>query len=92
MKKILAIVIGIAFAFGTVGYVAAQTPATAPKAEDKKATGAPDEKKGDKMEMKGAEKEKKGAKMEKKGAKMEKRGAEMEKKGAKMEKKADEKK
>ena len=35
MKKILAIVIGIAFAFGSAGYVAAQTPA--PKAEEKKA-------------------------------------------------------
>jgi hypothetical protein len=35
MKKILAIVTGIAFAFGTAGYVAAQTPA--PKADEKKA-------------------------------------------------------
>ena len=34
MKKILAIVIGIAFAFGTAGYAAAQAPAT--KTEDKK--------------------------------------------------------
>ena len=34
MKKILAIVIGIAFAFGTAGYVTAQAPA--PKTEDKK--------------------------------------------------------
>ena len=34
MKKILAIVIGIAFAFGSAGYVAAQAPPT--KTEDKK--------------------------------------------------------
>jgi|GraSoiStandDraft_13_1057314.scaffolds.fasta_scaffold127441_2 hypothetical protein len=34
MKKIIALVMGIAFAFGTAGFAAAQTPAT-PKAEDK---------------------------------------------------------
>jgi len=52
MKKILAIVVGIAFAFGTAGYVPAQTGTTAPalKAEDKKAN----EKKGEKVEKKGA--------------------------------------
>ena len=33
MKKIIALVIGIAFAFGTAGFAAAQAPA--PKAEDK---------------------------------------------------------
>jgi len=33
MKKIIALVMGIAFAFGTAGFAAAQTPA--PKAEDK---------------------------------------------------------
>ena len=43
MKKIIAIVMGIAFAFGTAGYVAAQTPA--PKADEKKA----DDKASDKM-------------------------------------------
>jgi len=43
MKKILAIVVGIAFAFGTAGYVAAQAPTAAPKAEDKM-----DKKMGDK--------------------------------------------
>ena len=37
MKKIIAIVVGIAFAFGTAGFSAAQAPTTAPapKAEDK---------------------------------------------------------
>src|SRR5215475_383967 len=58
MKKIIALVMGIAFAFGTAGFVAAQTPA--PKAEDKKAD---DTTKGDKMEKKGAKK-KGGAKKE----------------------------
>src|SRR5215475_13562516 len=52
MKKIIALVMGIAFAFGTAGFVAAQTPA-APKAEDKKAD---DTTKGDKTEKKGAKK------------------------------------
>jgi hypothetical protein len=33
MRKIIALVMGIAFAFGTAGFAAAQTPA--PKAEDK---------------------------------------------------------
>jgi hypothetical protein len=51
MKKIIALVMGIAFAFGTAGFVAAQTPA--PKAEDKKAD---DTTKGDKMEKKGGKK------------------------------------
>ena len=35
MKKILAIVMGIAFAFGTAGFAGAQAPAPSPKAEDK---------------------------------------------------------
>src|SRR5215471_10726880 len=51
MKKIIALVMGIAFAFGTAGFVAAQTPA--PKAEDKKAD---DTTKGDKTEKKGGKK------------------------------------
>jgi len=51
MKKIIALVMGIAFAFGTAGFVAAQTPT--PKAEDKKAD---DTTKGDKTEKKGGKK------------------------------------
>ena len=37
MKKIIALVMGIAFAFGTAGFVTAQTSAPAPKADEKKA-------------------------------------------------------
>ena len=37
MKKIIALVIGIAFVFGTAGFAAAQAPTPATKAEDKKA-------------------------------------------------------
>jgi len=59
MKKIIALVIGIAFAFGTAGFVTAQTPTPAPKADEKKAD---DTKKSDKMEKKGDKKGKKGAK------------------------------
>ena len=65
MKKIIALVMGVAFAFGTAGFVAAQTPA--PKTEDKKADDSM--KKDDKMEKKGAKKKgaaKKDDKMEKK--------------------------
>jgi len=35
MKKIIALVMGVAFVFGTAGFSAAQAPAPAPKAEDK---------------------------------------------------------
>jgi len=52
MKKIIALVMGVAFAFGTVGFVAAQ--ATAPKTEDKKADDSM--KKDDKTDKKGAKK------------------------------------
>ena len=59
MKKILAIVIGIAFAFGTAGYVTAQAPAT--KTEDKKTDTM--EKKTEKVEKKTTtKKSKKGGK------------------------------
>ena len=57
MKKIIALVMGIAFAFGTAGFATAQTPA--PKAEEKKAD---DMKKSDKAEKKAEKKAKKGAK------------------------------
>jgi hypothetical protein len=61
MKKIIALVMGIAFAFGTAGFAAAQTPA--PKAEDK--MDKKDDK--DKMDKKGAKKatKKKGDKTDK---------------------------
>ena len=55
MKKIIALVMGIAFAFGTAGFATAQTPA--PKAEEKKAD---DMKKSDKAEKKGEKKAKEG--------------------------------
>ena len=58
MKKIIALVMGVAFAFGTAGFVAAQP---APKTEDKKADDSM--KKDDKMEKKGGKK-KGGAKKE----------------------------
>ena len=48
MKKILAIVMGVAFAFSTAGYAVAQAPPAAPKADEKKA----DDKKADKMDKK----------------------------------------
>jgi colicin import membrane protein len=35
MKKIIALVIGIAYVFGTAGFAAAQAPTPSPKAEDK---------------------------------------------------------
>jgi hypothetical protein len=35
MKKIIALVIGIAFVFGPAGFAAAQAPTPATKAEDK---------------------------------------------------------
>jgi len=35
MKKIIALVMGIAYVFGTAGFAAAQAPAPSPKAEDK---------------------------------------------------------
>ena len=58
MKKILAIVIDIAFAFGAVGYVAAETGtrAPAPKAEDKKVT--EDKNWGDKQTAEGKKSDK----------------------------------
>ena len=80
MRKILAIMIGVAFAFSTAGYAVAQAPPTtpaAPKADEKKA----DDKKADKMDKKMEKKDKKADKMDKK----------MEKKDKKMDKKADKK-
>src|SRR5262249_48431561 len=61
MKKIIALVMGIAFAFGTTGFVAAQTPA--PKTEEKKADDSM--KKEEKTEKK-ASKKKGGPKKEEK--------------------------
>ena len=61
MKKIIALVMGIAFAFGTAGFVAAQTAAPAPKTEEKKADDT--KKDGDKKKTEG---KKKGDKMSKK--------------------------
>src|SRR5262250_3599232 len=62
MKKIIALVMGIAFAFGTAGFVAAQTPA--PKAEEKKADDST--KTGDKSTEKKGGKKKGGPKKEEK--------------------------
>ena len=84
MKKILAIVIGIAFAFGSAGYVAAQTPA--PKADEKKA----DDKASEKMEKKkGASKKatKKGESMDKKMDEPAKKATDEKKAAAPAEKK-----
>lgn len=73
MKKIIALVMGIAFAFGTAGFAAAQAPA--PKAEDKmeKKDGKMD--KTDKMEKKDTKKKStsKGKMEKKEGDKMEKK-------------------
>lgn len=50
MKKITALVASVAFAFGMVGFAAAQTPAApAPPAADKKADMKKMDKKADKM-------------------------------------------
>jgi lipopolysaccharide export LptBFGC system permease protein LptF len=50
MKRIIALVMGIAFAFCTAGFAAAQTPA--PKAEDKMEKKDDKDKKGDKKAIK----------------------------------------
>jgi hypothetical protein len=63
MKKIIALVMGIAFAFGTAGFATAQTAAPAPKTEEKKADDT--KKDGDTKKTEG---KKKGDKMGKKGA------------------------
>jgi hypothetical protein len=79
MKKIIALVMGIAFAFGTAGFVAAQTAAPTPKADkmaDQKAAcldkAGTDEAKKASCEKKFA---KKGAAVKKEGDTMKKEGA-----------------
>ena len=90
MKKIIALVLGIAFAFGTAGFTAAQTPAEkkGDKMLDQKAAcldkAGTDEAKKASCEKKFA---KKGAAMKKEGDTMKKEGDTMEKKGAAVEKK-----
>jgi hypothetical protein len=97
MKKIIALVMGIAFAFGTAGFAAAQTPAPAPKAADKVEKA---EQKGNTMleqktaclDKAGTDEAKKAAcekKFAKKGAAMKKEGAALKKEGAAMKKEGD---